>query len=57
MALAEHSWGMGHEIRFSETEKLFQYSCWRQHVVRESLEISLTSGALNWEEGLRLSLA
>lgn len=53
--LVKHGWDTRHEILFAETKKQFHTSNWGD-LVRELLEIRMTVGVLNREEGLRLSL-
>lgn len=48
---------MGHEIRFADTKKLFQSSNCAEQAVHELLEIRVTAGVLNHEEGLCLCSA
>lgn len=46
-SLGTHSWDLGHEILFSETQIFFRTSSWGNRLVRESLEIWLEHGTLN----------
>lgn len=51
-AVAQHGWDTGHMIHFEETAILHKLSSWHERVNRESMEIYLTKGILNKEDGV-----
>lgn len=52
--LVPHCWLLGHQIQF-DTTVLFKSAGSHTRVTRESLEIATMEGAINEEEGVKLS--
>lgn len=55
--VTQQGWDKAHTIWFEEVTLLYKSSNWSERAIQESMEIRLTEGVMNKEDGVRLSTA